>query len=127
MGCHGRNPRSYYQQFESLPHGSGEFKWLYAIGFTDGITKIGCTKSPRQRITAHAHFKAGNALIAWFHIGRCVVAEQAPSAEREAIDMARSVSKKTPRGREWFINLSKSDAIRFVCEDQLAKKRKQEA
>ncbi len=107
---HGNSPRDGRERFNLLPRVGGHF--LYAVGFSNGRTKIGKTTNPRKRV--RCHWMASEGLVTWAHIF-CAYADErlCLSIERDACRRAAEVSHRI-RMTESFTGLSRDEALRCV-------------
>lgn len=104
-------PKTSAQLFaERFPEGGGKGAWLYAIGFTGGITKIGSTSRLRTRINDHLNTGA----VEWLHVfGRFGTSHLARAIEAHAVMLCAEIGDQLgATGR--FHHLSKADVCRCV-------------
>lgn len=86
-------------------------RFLYALGYADGRTKIGIAINPRKRI--FAHWRASNRGIEWAHVFSPVGRYEAEKVEGLALAFAASESARI-RATEEFTGLPKVRAIACV-------------
>lgn len=99
-------------RFRMFPRSRGRGaheQWLYAMGCTDGTTKIGVSSNPAARILSHWVNSAGG--ITWVHVFRKL--RHAYPVERRACVIAAGLGERIRR-TERFRNLSRDDALASV-------------
>lgn len=90
--------------------GAGRF--IYALGFADGRTKIGTAHNPRLRLVQH--WVKSNGAVSWSHVFGCIGGRiQSHSTEKSALRKAASISRRIG-STECFVGLPRDAALRCV-------------
>jgi hypothetical protein len=109
------NPRRKSKACGMYPTGYGcEIRrwWLYAIGYADGMVKIGKTKAPLARVGGHV--REGEGSVTWTHLfASCRDDREACRIERLACSMAAEIGQRV-RMTERFRGVTKAQAISCV-------------
>lgn len=99
-----------------FPKGMGDRSWVYAIGFSGGVTKIGQTTRPRQRFAQHCARVGGE--IKWVRLFTSGSVTYAYHVEQRAIRFAKECSERV-NTTEYFKGLTKDDAIRCIHQAEI--------
>lgn len=95
-----------------LTIGKSRAAFIYAVGFEDGITKIGMTLSPRERVMAH--WRTIGRRLAWAHLFSPILdPARCGEIERQALRNCAAVGKRILR-TESFEGLPREAALRCV-------------
>lgn len=96
--------------FFMFPRGKSGGKWMYALGFADGRTKIGVTQRPFERMSDY--WRQSGGAVVWAHVFKQV--SEAPWYVPERRAIALISQQCTRHGRsEYFTGISRDDVIRL--------------
>lgn len=106
-----RSPKGARQPLKLFPKGGGKQQyWLYAVGFTGGVVKIGRTAQPRHRLGTH--WTNAKGAVEWVHLFGSGSRHWAYVAESQACELAGAIGLRV-RKSEWFNGgLTRADAIK---------------
>jgi hypothetical protein len=109
------NPRRKSKACGMYPTGYGgphRRSWLYAIGYANGMVKIGKTAAPLSRVGGHV--REGEGSVTWTHLfASCREDRDAVRIERLACSMAAEIGQRV-RMTERFRGLSRAQVIACV-------------
>jgi len=107
-----RMERDGRERFGLYPRGAGYGRLLYALGLSNGRTKIGVCMSPRSRFVTH--WVASEGAVTWSHLfAQRFQGKDILFVERDACARAAIVGNRVRR-TETFTDLSRDDALRCV-------------
>lgn len=116
------SPKPKYPSLRLIPAGCYAGAWVYAMGFTNGIVKVGFSSSPRERLTCHVRDSGG--AVDWLHVfERWNTRTDAIKVERQACD-ALALIGEAVYGREWFRGIDRAQvmaAVRLAQRERRAK------
>lgn len=107
----GRERMSLYPRGRGYVSTLKRTRFIYALGLSNGRTKIGVCGGPRSRFMQHWYANDGN--VTWTHLFAPIEYADADRIERRALILAAEVSQRIRR-TETFWNLDREQAIRCV-------------
>lgn len=92
--------------------------YIYAIGFSGGVVKVGQTTQPRDRLAAH--WKTANGEVEWMHLFESMSSQTARHVEWGAAKALGGVAKQIHKS-EWFFSSATKAEIIAVIRPLIAK------